>query len=445
LVSFSRTFGAYFRTTSFGRVLRHRNYMLMETIGWFAVAGVWFYRVGVGWLTWEMTHDGAWLGFIVAAESVPAIALSPIAGAWADRFNRLTMGRIIQILMVILSSLLAALTILDMMNIWILLALSVAHGIIGAFWAPVRHAIVANVVPREDLTPAVAIHSMLFNVARFLGPALAVPIIAVWGIGYTFAVNAVGYFGYLVVLYVISLVYPDERNERSKGIFGDVKDGLIYSFTHPALKYLFVVSIVASIFLRAYSELLAGIADSMFAQGAEGFATLVSVTGFGAIFGAIWISVLTNARRVLQAFNIAIGLGVTLLTIFSLTDNFGIACAAAAVLGFSLTAMNISAQVLFQTSVRGMMRGRVMSFWTIIARAGPAIGAVIVGEASTWIGFPMPLLGTALLTAVVAAYVFSKRHVIVANLGRDVAPDTIAVPAAEAEPSVVTMEKRPAE
>jgi len=337
------------------------------------------------------------------------------------------------------------LTILNLMNIWILLALSIVHGIIGAFWAPVRHAIVANVVPREDLTPAVAIHSMLFNVARFLGPALAVPIIALWGIGYTFAVNAVGYFGYLVVLYVITLVYPDERNERSKGIFDDVKDGLIYSFTHPALKYLFLVSIVASIFLRAYSELLAGIADSMFNQSAEGFATLVSVTGFGAIFGAIWISALRNPRRVLQAFNIALLLGVIFLTAFSATNIFMVGVVTSAVLGFALTAMNISAQVLLQTSVRGQMRGRVMSFWTIIARAGPAIGAVIVGEASVWIGFQIPLLGTVLLTAVVGAYVYGQRRVILANLDRDIPSDTIAVPAAEAEPSVATLEKRPAE
>lgn len=412
------------RRTSFGRVLRHRNFVLLETIGWFSIAGVWFYRVGIGWLTWEMTHSGAWLGFIAMAEAAPAILLSPVAGAYADRFDRLTMGRIIQILMVIQTSVLAALTILDLANIWVLLAFSLLHGVIGAFWAPVRHAVVANVVPREDITPAVAIHSMLFNVARFLGPALAVPIIAVWGIGYAFAVNAIGYLGYLIVLFLITLPYPDERNERRASIFGDVKEGLTYAFTHPALKHLFLIVIVASIFLRAYSELLAGIADSMFDQGAEGFATLISVTGIGAIGGALWISILTNSRRVYRAFNASVAIGLVFLTIFSATKIFWVGVATAAVLGFSITAMNICAQVMFQASVKGVMRGRVMSFWSIIARVGPALGAMIVGEAATWMGFQIPLLATVVLTAIVGVYVYTKRAAIEAGLDRDLLADS---------------------
>jgi predicted MFS family arabinose efflux permease len=442
-VSITSHLSQIYRGSSFDRVLRHRNFVLLETIGWFSIAGVWFYRVGIGWLTWEMTHSGAWLGFISLAEAAPAILLSPVAGAYADRFDRLAMGRVIQMIMVVQTAILAALTILDLVNIWILLAFSLTHGIIGAFWAPVRHSIVANVVPREDITPAVAIHSMLFNVARFLGPALAVPIIALWGIGYAFAVNAVGYFGYLVVLYMITLQYPDERNERRASIFGDVKEGLLYSFNHPALKYLFVISIVASIFLRAYSELLAGIADSMFGQTAEGFATLVSVTGIGAIGGAIWISCLTSSKRVYRAFNVAVAIGLVFLTIFAATKIFWVGVATATVLGFSITAMNISAQVLFQTSVKGVMRGRVMSFWTIIARAGPAIGAVIVGEAATWLGFQIPLLGTVLLTAAVGAYVYTKRRIIEDGLDRDIAHEGVAVPTAEATPATANPTEKP--
>ena len=445
-MSISSHLSKIYRGSSFGRALRHRNFVLMEFIGWFAVAGVWFYRVGVGWLTWEMTHSGAWLGFIAMAEAAPAILLSPVAGAYADRFDRLLMGRIIQVLMVVQTSILAALTILDLVNIWILLAFSLLHGIIGAFWTPIRHAIVANVVPREDITPAVAIHSMLFNVARFLGPALAVPIIAIWGIGWAFAVNAIGYFGYLIVLFMITLQYPDERNERRASIFSDVKEGLVYAFTHPALQYLFVIVIAASIFLRAYSELLAGIADAMFGQGAEGFATLVSITGIGAIGGALWISAMTTTRRVLKAFIISVIIGLVFLTIFAATTNFTVGVITAAVLGFAITAMNISAQVIFQTSVKGVMRGRVMSFWSIVARTGPALGAVIVGEAATWLGFQIPLLGAVLLTAIVGAYVYTKRGAIADGLDRDLVRETAPIPTAEASPaSANPMEKRPVE
>ena len=445
-MSLLQTFFNYFRTRSFGRALRHRDFVLTEGIGWFSVAGVWVHRVGIGWLTWELTHSGTILGLIFMAEAAPSILLAPLAGAYADRFDRLVMGRIIQVIIMAVTALLAAFTILDLIDIYGLFVFTTLHGIVSAFWAPVRHSLVPNIVPREDITPAVALHSMLFNVARFVGPALAGPIVAIWGVGWAFAVTAVGYSGYLIVLFVIRLPYPDEKSSRDVSILNNMIEGFKYAGTHPALKYLFVAVIVTSVFLRSYTELLAGIADQVFNSDAEGFGYLVSATGLGAVFGALWVGSQTRPAAVLRSFFIALWVCVAFLALFAATTTFWLAAAYSVVLGFCMTAINISTQVLIQSTVKGVMRGRTMSFYAVIARAGPPVGAVFVGWASTYIGFEWPILATVVVSAVVGAYVFRKRRGIELGLDRDVPQETVTVPAAEASPTgPAVMEKRPAE
>lgn len=432
-------------TRSFLRPLRHRDFPLTELVGWFSIAGVWFQRVGLGWLTWDLTHSGAWLGIIGMAEAAPSILLAPLAGAYADRFDRLVMGRIIQVSIMTMTAVLAALTILGYVDIYLLFFVTTLIGVISAFWAPVRHSIVANVVPRDDLPQAVALHSMLFNMARFVGPAMAGPIIANWGVGWAFAATSVGYLGYLIVLFVIRLTNPDEKSSRDNSIVRDMRDGFAYAATHPALKYLFLAVIVTAVFFRSYAELLAGISETVFNQGAEGFGYLVSVTGGGAILGALWIGMMPRPLAVLRGFFIALGIGVVFLTLFAATTTFWLALVYSVILGFCMTAINISTQVLIQSTVRGVMRGRVMSFYSMVSRAGPAVGAVLVGSASVYVGFEWPIIGTVIVTGIVGAYVFHKRRDIATGLDRDVPKETLIVPAAEASPAAATMEKRPVE
>jgi predicted MFS family arabinose efflux permease len=324
--------------------------------------------------------------------------------------------------------------------------LTLVIGAVSSFWAPVRHSIVANVVPREDLPQAVALHSMLFNLARFVGPAMAGPIIAYWGVGWAFAATSVGYLGYLIVLFTIRLTNPDEKSSRDNSILRDMRDGFAYAATHPALKYLFLAVIVTAVFLRAYAELLAGIAEAVFNQGAEGFGYLVSATGGGAILGALWIGMMSRPLAVLRGFFITLGMGVIFLTLFAATTTFWLALVYSVVMGFCMTAINISTQILIQSTVKGTMRGRVMSFYSMISRAGPATGAILVGWASAYVGFEWPIIGTVVVTAIVGAYVYGRRRQIAAGLDRDVPKPTVTVPAAEASPAnAAALEKRLAE
>ncbi|MDA0652162.1 MAG: MFS transporter [Proteobacteria bacterium] len=409
----SRAFINSLMTKSTLRALRHRNFVIVEAAGWLTGAGVWFYRIGIQVLAWDLTGSGLWLGVIALAEAGPGIFIAPIAGALADRHDRLVLARMVQLFIMIVTALLAALTLAGLVDIWMLVALAALHGVGAGFWQPVRMAIAPNLVPREDLTAAIALHSTLFNLARFLGPAIAAPILVVWGPGGVFTATAASYLIFLVALFRVTLVNPDARAEAGRSMITHLMEGVAFATQHAAIKYLFLNMIFASILLRAYMELLPGFSETVFGHDPkEGVAILVSAAGLGAIVASILIGNVTRMATLVKAYFICVFCSLLFLTLFVSTSNFWFAVGCAVFLSTSQVGVNVTGQVIVQTTVKGELRGRVMSLWGLLNRSGPAVGAVILGSISGYAGFQWPMLAGVFLSAVVAVFVFTKRQSI---------------------------------
>ena len=392
------------------RALRHRNYALTELAGWFSAGGFWFYKIGLGILTWELTESGFWLAVVALSDAIPAILLTPIAGAVADRYDRLIVGRIVQTAIMAVTALLAALILLGWANLFVVIALGITHGIAGAFWMPLRMALVPTLVPKEDIGPAIALHATLFNIARFLFPALAIPVLAKWGVGVAFIVNAGGYLAYMIVLFMIRIVNPDQKADRRVSMLTNLRDGLTYSAEHAAVKYFLVMLVFSSVFMFAYMELLPGITKNVFGvDPIDGVAVLVSAAGFGAIFTSLVVGNITRIDGLFRIYFILVGISVVAMATFASTDNFTFGVIVMAVLSGAQMGMLIAGQVIIQSSVEGAFRGRVMSLWALTQRGGPALGALLLGSLADFIGFQWPLVFGAAVTGVVAFYVFAQR------------------------------------
>ena len=395
------------------RALRHRNFMIVELAGWFTAAGVWLYRIGIGVLAWDLTHSGFWLGVVAIAEAGPGIIIGPIAGALADRHDRLVLARMVQLFIMAVTALLAVLTLAGMVDIWTLVALTALHGVGAGFWTPVRMSIAPNLVPREDLAPAITLHSTLFNVGRFLGPAMGAPILKIWGPGGVFAAVAASYLIFLVALYRVKLVNPDRRAEAGRSMITHLKEGVAFAARDPAVKYLFLNMVFASILLRAYMELLPGLSETLFGYDPKvGVPILVSAAGLGAIVASILVGSFTRMATLLRVYFISVGGSLLCLALFVSTSNFWFAVGCAVLLSTSQVGVNVSGQVIVQTTVRGELRGRVMSLWGLLNRSGPAVGALVLGSMAGYAGFQWPMLAGVAISAVVAVFVFSRRQSI---------------------------------
>src|ERR1051325_3907440 len=302
------------------RAFAHRNYRIYVAGNSISLIGWWLERVAVGWLTWTLTHSGAWLGLISLADFLPVLFIAPFAGVLADRRDRVWTIRITQWIGCVQASLLAILVISDAMTIEILFALVLMLGIASGAAHPSRLALIPTLVGRGSLASALAINSVVFNLARFIGPALAGIVIAEVGIAAAFAVNAVSYIAFQISLLNLRELPPQPAVGRQNVLRASV-DAFSYAYRHPGIGPMLLLFVVTTIGTRGFIELFPGFADRVFGRGPEGLAMLTSTVGLGAIFGASWMvlrSAITGLATVVLVCTLIMSLAILIgRTIFS--------------------------------------------------------------------------------------------------------------------------------
>jgi len=183
--------------------LRHREYRLLWYGQVFASMGTWMDQVTRGWLIYELTNSALQLGMVRGIQALPILFLSPIAGSAADRFSR---KKQIVLSQIVDGCMYAALTVLIFtrsIEPWHVYLSAFVMAIDQTFLQPARAAIIADAVPRDHLTNAIGLNSMIFNTARSTGPALAGILIARYGTAGSYATQAV--FCVLATLWTMQL------------------------------------------------------------------------------------------------------------------------------------------------------------------------------------------------------------------------------------------------
>ena len=377
--------------------LAHRNYRIYAGGNAVSLIGIWMQRVAVGWLAWTLTHSGAWLGVMSMAEFFPVVFLSPLAGALADRRDRVGIIRVTQIAGSVEASLLALLVYTEVITIELLLALTLLLGVFNAIAQPSRLALIPTLVDRAALPSALAINAIIFNSARFLGPAVAGIVIAQISVGAAFAVNAATYLVFLVAMTNLRGL-PALPVGATQSVLQASVEAYVYASRHPGIAPMLLLFTITTIGTRGFVELFPGFADSVFGRGPEGLAMLTSTVGLGAICGAVWMLLrpaIAGLTRLVLAHTLVISLAILA---FTATDRFALALPCVFVAGTAMTITGIGAQTLLQAAVDVRMRGRIMALYGMIFRAGPAVGAVLMGSLSESFGLRLPLAVGALVS-----------------------------------------------
>ena len=380
------------------RVFAHRNYLVYVSGNSISLIGWWLERVAVGWLTWTLTHSGAWLGLISLADFLPVFFLSPFAGVLADRRDRVSTIRLTQWIGCAQASLLAILVVSDAMTIEILFALVLMLGIASGVAQPSRLALIPTLVDRESLASALAINSVIFNLTRFIGPALAGIVIAEIGIAAAFAANAVGYIAFQISLLNLRGLPPQPAVGRQNVLRASV-EAFSYACRHSGIGPMLLLFVVTTIGTRGFIELFPGFADRVFGRGPQGLAMLTSTVGLGAICGASWMvlrSAITGLANVVLVCTLIMSLAILA---FTATEAFYLALPCVFVAGAMMTITGTGAQTLIQAAVDARMSGRVMALYGMIFRAGPAVGAVLMGTLSEYLGLRLALALGAVVSA----------------------------------------------
>lgn len=408
-----------------GRSLAIRDYRLFVIGNLTSNVGLWTQRVALGWLTWELTHSTSWLGAIAFAEAAPLLVFSLIAGTVIDRVDYFKLLRVTQSLSLLYAVAMAVLTLGELMNIWLLFCIVLIRGAVVSFNRPSRMTVIFSLVPRDMLTSAVAMNSMIFNVSRFIGPAVGGGLIVAAGVGWTFAVAAGMFLVFTVTLHMIStrVASPPAREQRSMLI--EMAEGLRYTMDHRGIRIQMAILLVIGFFGKPITDLLPGFVGRVFERGPDGLAILTGIYGLGAMAGAFWMISRDKGVRGLTAISI---IGIVMvaagLLLFVATPNFWFACPFIAVIGFAFIVQNIANQTLIQMSSAPAMRGRVISIHALVQHFVPGIGALIMGFIADRVGLREPVAVGAVLCIGLWYWLWRQREALAALLEKE--PDAEA-------------------
>lgn len=391
------------------RSLRHRDYRLFLTGHAVSVMGTWMQRVAQDWLVLQLTGSGIALGVAAALQFGPTLVFGLWGGSLTDRADRRRLVIATQAASMVLAAALAVVTLLGVVTLAEVYALTLGLGLVTVVDSPARQALLTEKVPREDYVNAQALNSTVHNLGRLVGPAIAGVLIATVGVGISFAVNALSF---VAVLWGLLLMSPTARTASisSAGGTGTIREGLTYVRRRPELGACLAVLAVISLLGQNFRVVLPLLAQKDLHSGASGYGSLTAALGLGAVIGALLAANRLGAtlRAVLVA---AAAFGVTNLLVAA-APTMLLALAAMVTLGIANISVNTLTRTMLQLETESRMQGRVIALHGLIFLGSTPFGGPLLGWWCTVFGARagLVLAGVSALAATAAVFVVARRR-----------------------------------
>ena len=392
--------------------LRERNYRLYASGQVVSLTGTWMQRAAQDWLVLELSGGSAGsLGVAVALQFLPTLLLTLWAGMIADRFDKRWLLVGTQAALGACGLLLGMLDVSGLAQLWHVYALCFVLGCFAAIDAPVRQSFVVEMVGPAQLTNAVALNSMTFNLARIVGPAIAGLLITAIGTGWVFLLNggsSAAAVGGLLLMSSAQLY----RGKPAPKERGQLRAGLQYVRRRPDLVVVLVLVFCIGTFGMNFENLFAVIARNVFGRDADGYGLLITMLAIGTLSGAT-LAARRSGRggprlRLMLIGAAAFGLLEALAAVMPTYWSFG---AALIPVGIAVMTFTTSANATVQLAVEPTMRGRVMGLYMLLFLGGKPLGGLASGWLAEILGARAPLLlggVLALLAATAGALVLRR-------------------------------------
>jgi MFS family permease len=342
------------------------------------------------WLVYKLTNSAALLGVFGFANQIPILVLASVGGYVGDRYNR-HLGVIwTQTASMILAFILAALTLLHLIQVWHLIVIAFLVGIVNAFDVPIRQAFLVQMVGKEDLPNAIALNSSMFNGARVVGPAIAGFAIAWIHEGWCFFLNGVSFVAVILALLAMRIAKGE-----AKPVVGSPWQNFLQGFRFamgdwPIRSALLLLSVL-SLFGLQYSVFLPLFAGQVLHRGADGFGLLMSAAGVGAVLGALQFAARTTYKGLARWIaGMAVILSICLIG-FSVSKEFWLSAGLLFVIGFAATSQMAATNTTVQNRVPDELRSRVMAVYATMFMGVQPIGSLLAGGVAKRLGAPRTL------------------------------------------------------
>ena len=371
------------------RALKHRNFRLFFWGQLISVIGIWMQTTALQWLVYRITGSQTSLGLVTFISFLPVLLLSLNMGVIVDRYPVRRLILISQSWFMLGALVLAALTWGGLIEYWQILLLSFLLGIGNALDMPARQAFVVEMVDEDknDLMNAIGLNSVLFNIARIIGPAIGGVVVATLGEAPSFLINGLSYLAVLLALALMKITPRPDRSSTSEPLEG-IRGGFQYIFGEKNI--LALVLLVAAFSMVGFGALtlIPVFAKDILQIGVSGYGQLLSSQGVGALIGGILLVFFGDyfhKGKMLLFSRLLMGPGIIGLALSRIPWlSMGIM----AVLGFSFITQLVITNTLIQTIVPDDLRGRVLSTYTWALGGFYPLGSLLMGALGDQLGAP---------------------------------------------------------
>jgi MFS family permease len=377
-------------------VPNYRRYITGQSI---SLIGTWMQMTAQSWLVLSLTHSSTALGGVVALQTLPVLLLAPYGGVLADRIDKRRLMVVLQIAMGLQALALGVLTVTGAVEVWQIGLLAALLGLNNAFENPARQSFMLELVGPEHLRNAVSLNSVMVNVARAIGPAVAGLLIATVGDGICFLANAASFAAVVGSLLTMdrSALHPTPPMPRARG---QLREGLRYVRRTRELAVPLAMMAAVGCLTYEFQVSLPVMATRGLHVGAAGYGFMTAAMGVGAVAGGLFVA--ARGRTGLVPLVAAAGAFAVGMTFAASAPTLAFELPALALAGAASIAFMSTGNSTLQLTAQPSMRGRVMSLWFVALQGSTPIGGPIVGSVIALAG-PRAGLGLGALTCLLAA------------------------------------------
>jgi MFS family permease len=352
-------------------------YFLTNTL---SLLGTWIQKVGLGWLTWQITESTFWTSFVSIALMAPVGIIGPFIAVYAESWDMRRAFLLTKILMMLISFVIFALQYFDMHNLHSLIATSLALGVLSAVHHPIRLVFISIVVPRPYLASAIGLNSVSWNMSRVVGPGLSGFAIVLLGLATTFGIAVILYAPLIVALALLPLESRAKAKPNADRFFQKMRDGGRVALQTPLIFTALCMVALNSFLVRGVLEIQPAIIGQILGGESQALATATAAAGVGALLASGWIGLGKLSSDFIQRClwpMLAIGIiGTACLNLTSMIIPMSLIFV---LTGFTATVAGIGAQTLIQLKVEEDYRARVMTWWSSVSFGSLTLGGILIG------------------------------------------------------------------
>jgi MFS family permease len=391
------------------RSLRNRNFRLLLIGALLSNAGDFMQNVAQAWLVWHLTKSAVLLGLVGFFDSMPRLLLGVIGGVLTDRFERRRLVMLTQMLGMLQASVYWLVVYFGVIRYWHVLILACFLGIVNTINQTARQSLVNDLVPKEDLANAIALHSSVFNISRILGPSIGGIVIALIDVEGCFLVNALSFLALIFTLQQMELPPWRSKTKRS-ALWTEIKEGFYYLRSTSQLCSTVALSYVVAMIGAPYATFVPVFATNVLHVGATGFGLLAAAPGIGATIAGLWLASLGDYRPSffwMCVFVLAYGI---FLGLFAWSHYFIFSLGLLVSVGFCFIAFRACLNTALQSVTPPHLLGRVLSFF-FMDRGLWSIGGLLLGSSASVVGINWTVGAAATICFMAAATVLLRfRH-----------------------------------